>query len=107
MHEFTALTAIPAASTRLVTLGIDFCDSTQNIQFDLIASGRPIRMTLRPPVGELIRPVTCTEGYFINEQGKDELTFLFLKNSKIILVHRKITRDERTQLHVINPTRCN
>ena len=79
MHEFTALTAIPAGSTRLVTLGIDFCDSTQNIQFDLIASGRPIRMTLRPPVGELIRPVTCTEGYFINEQGKDEQTFLLKK----------------------------
>lgn len=70
MHEFAALASIPAGSTRLVTLGIDFGDSTQNVSCDLVASGRPIKINFRPSVGELIRPVTCTEGYFINQQGK-------------------------------------
>ena len=49
MHEFPALALLPAGSTRLVTLGIDFGDSTQNVGFDLLASGRPIRINLRPP----------------------------------------------------------
>ena len=69
MHEFTALTSLPVGATRLVTVGIDFGDSTQNVSCDLVASGRPIKINFRPPVGELIRPVTCTEGVFINEQG--------------------------------------
>ena len=69
MHEFSTLASLPAGSTRLVTLGIDFGDSTQNVSFDLIASGRPIKINLRPSVGELIRPITCSEGHFMNEQG--------------------------------------
>ncbi|KAK4023361.1 hypothetical protein OUZ56_008777 [Daphnia magna] len=70
MHEFTTLASLPAGATRLVTLGIDFGDSTQTVSCDLVASGRPIRINFRPSVGELIRPVTCSEGVFINEQGK-------------------------------------
>ena len=69
MHEFTTLASIPAGATRLVTIGIDFGDSTQNVGCDLVASGRPIKLNFRPSVGELIRPVTCTEGVFINHQG--------------------------------------
>ena len=69
MHDFSSIAALPAGSTRLVTLGIDFGDSTQNISFDLVASGRPIKVNLRPSVGELLRPVGCTEGFFMNEQG--------------------------------------
>lgn len=52
-----------------MTIGIDFGDSTQNINFDLVASGKIVRVGLRPPVGELVRPVTCTEGFFANEQS--------------------------------------
>lgn len=69
MHEFTSLPSLPAGATRLVTIGIDFGDSTQNVSCDLVASGRPIKINFRPSVGELIRPVTCTEGFFINQQG--------------------------------------
>nr|CAH0100612.1 unnamed protein product [Daphnia galeata] len=70
MHEFTTLASLPVGATRLVTIGIDFGDSTQNVSCDLVASGKPIKINFRPSVGELIRPVTCTEGVFINEQGK-------------------------------------
>merc|ERR1740128_1279959 len=70
MHEFAAIVSLPVASTTLVTLGVDFGDSTQNISFDIVASGRPVKINLRPSVGELLRPVVCTEGHFMNEQGK-------------------------------------
>ena len=69
MHEFTTLASLPVGATRLVTIGIDFGDSTQNVSCDLVASGKAIKINFRPSVGELIRPVTCTEGVFINEQG--------------------------------------
>ena len=69
MHDFSAIASLPAGGTRLVTIGIDFGDSTQNINFDLVASGKIVRVGLRPPVGELVRPVTCTEGFFANEQS--------------------------------------
>lgn len=84
MHEFTALTSIPAGSTRLVTLGIDFGDSTQNVSCDLVASGRPIKINFRPSVGELIRPVTCTEGFFINQQGVYTEQFCSLNSAEYI-----------------------
>ena len=70
MHEFSALTSLPVGTTRLVTIGIDFADSTQNVHFDLIASGRPIKINIRPPIGEMVRAITCSEGHFINEQSK-------------------------------------
>jgi len=76
MHEFSSIAALAAGSTRLVTLGIDFGDSTQNVSFDLIASGRPIKINLRPSVGELIRPVACSEGFFMNEQGNVQIVSL-------------------------------
>jgi len=70
IHEFSAIASLPAGSTKLVTLGVDFGDSTQNISFDIVASGRLVKVELRPTVGELVRPVVCTEGHFMNEQGK-------------------------------------
>lgn len=70
LHEFSPLPLLPAGSTRLATVGVDFGDSTQNVSFDLMASGRPVRVGLRPSVGELIRPVSFSEGFFLNEQGK-------------------------------------
>merc|ERR1740128_438479 len=70
IHEFSAIASLPVGSTKQVTLGVDYGDSTQSISFDIVASGRPVKINLRPSVGELIRPVDCTEGYFMNEQGK-------------------------------------
>ena len=69
IHEFSAIASLPVGSTKQVTLGVDYGDSTQSISFDIVASGRPVKINLRPSVGELIRPVDCTEGYFMNEQG--------------------------------------
>lgn len=71
MHEFSTIASIPAGSERLVTLGIDFGDSTQNVSCDLVAGGRLIKLNFRPSVGELMRPVVCTEGFFINQQGTE------------------------------------
>jgi hypothetical protein len=82
MHEFTTLASLPVGATRLVTVGIDFGDSTQNVSCDLVASGRPIKINFRPSVGELIRPVTCTEGVFINEQGIFEIIGNMSKQDK-------------------------
>ena len=69
MHDFPGLASLPAGATRLVSLGVDFGDSTQGVQFDLMAGGRPVRVALRPPLGELIRPVVCSETHFLDQQG--------------------------------------
>ena len=91
MHEFSPLTSIPAGCERLVTLGIDFGDSTQNVSCDLVASGRPIKLNFRPSVGELVRPVTCTEGYFINQQGEmtKEIELEFIQLIGLFLFEQK------------------
>lgn len=70
IHQFPTLALLPAGSTQLVTIGIGFGDSTQSINFDVITSIRPIRVCLRPSVGELVRPVTCGEALFLEEQGE-------------------------------------
>ena len=82
IHEFSAIASLPAGSTKLVTLGVDFGDSTQNISFDIVASGRLVKVELRPTVGELVRPVVCTEGHFMNEQG---FSFLALPSSIVTI----------------------
>lgn len=78
LHEFAPISQLSPNSTLIGTLGIDFADSTQPVSFDVIANGRANTITLRPPVGELIRAVTMPEHMFISEQSKYFLTYILM-----------------------------
>lgn len=76
MHEFSSVSRLLPGATTLATLGIDFSDSTQTVSFDMAASGRLVKVNIRPSVGEILRPVTCSEGFFINQSGKVQEHFI-------------------------------
>ncbi|GAB1298448.1 AP-3 complex subunit beta-1 [Apodemus speciosus] len=52
-----------------VSMGIDFCDSTQTASFQLCTKDDCFNVTLQPPVGELLSPVAMSEKDFKKEQG--------------------------------------
>ncbi|XP_025923531.1 AP-3 complex subunit beta-1 isoform X5 [Apteryx rowi] len=52
-----------------VSMGIDFCDSTQTASFQLCTRDDHFNVNIQPPVGELLLPVTMSEKDFKKEQG--------------------------------------
>ncbi|KAK2538844.1 Ap3b1 [Columba guinea] len=58
----------PAGSIT-VSMGIDFCDSTQMASFQLCTKDDCFDVNIQPPVGELLLPVTMSEKDFKKEQG--------------------------------------
>lgn len=51
-------------------LGIDFNDSTHAVELEITTSAGKSRVTLKPPVGELVRSVQIGEAYFKEERTK-------------------------------------
>jgi hypothetical protein len=64
---------LEAGKSRLVTLGIDFNDTTQGAKMEILwateVEPKKQTVTIKAPIGELIRPVTMSESLFIAEQG--------------------------------------
>uniref|UniRef100_A0A452TD76 AP-3 complex subunit beta-1 n=1 Tax=Ursus maritimus TaxID=29073 RepID=A0A452TD76_URSMA len=52
-----------------VSMGIDFCDSTQTASFQLCTKDDCFNVNIQPPVGELLLPVAMSEKDFKKEQG--------------------------------------
>jgi AP-3 complex subunit beta len=71
MHDFATISVLPVNATLPGTIGVDFNDSTQPVSFT-IAFGEVQcnRITIKSPVGELIRAVTMPEPLFISEQSE-------------------------------------
>ena len=74
VHDFEEIEALEPGKEVLVTLGIDFNDTTQGAKMDIMwgTESEPMRkqnVTIRAPVGELIRAVSMSEALFITEQG--------------------------------------
>ncbi|KFP30695.1 AP-3 complex subunit beta-1, partial [Colius striatus] len=69
MHDFNPIECLEPAGSITVPMGIDFCDSTQMASFQLCTKDGRFNVTIQPPVGELLLPVTMSEKDFKKEQG--------------------------------------
>ncbi|KAM6328028.1 LOW QUALITY PROTEIN: AP-3 complex subunit beta-1 [Alca torda] len=69
MHEFNPIGCLEPAGSITVSMGIDFCDSTQTASFQLCTKDDHFNVNIQPPVGELLLPVTMSEKDFKKEQG--------------------------------------
>uniref|UniRef100_A0A8B9G0C7 Adaptor related protein complex 3 subunit beta 1 n=1 Tax=Amazona collaria TaxID=241587 RepID=A0A8B9G0C7_9PSIT len=69
MHEFSPIECLEPAGSITVSVGIDFCDSTQIASFQLCTKDDCFSVSIQPPVGELLLPVTMSEKDFKKEQA--------------------------------------
>lgn len=70
MHVFHPIDSLEPEGSITVSVGIDFCDSTQTASFQLCTKDDCFNVTLQPPVGELLSPVAMSEKDFKKEQGE-------------------------------------
>ncbi|NXG62968.1 AP3B1 protein, partial [Hemiprocne comata] len=69
MLEFNPIECLEPAGSVTVSMGVDFCDSTQMASFQLCTKDDHFNVNIQPPVGELLLPVTMSEKDFKKEQG--------------------------------------
>ncbi|XP_078071089.1 AP-3 complex subunit beta-1 isoform X2 [Mustelus asterias] len=70
MHDFYEIECLEPGTSKTVSMGVDFCDSTQAANFQLCTFNDHFSVSVQPPVGELLLPVTTSEKDFKKEQGK-------------------------------------
>lgn len=69
MHVFHPVESLEPEGSITVSMGIDFCDSTQTASFQLCTKDDCFNVNIQPPVGELLLPVAISEKDFKKEQG--------------------------------------
>ncbi|NXJ16486.1 AP3B1 protein, partial [Odontophorus gujanensis] len=69
MHEFNPIECLEPERSVTVSMGIDFCDSTQTASFQICTKDDHFNVNIQPRVGELLLPVTMSEKDFKKEQG--------------------------------------
>ncbi|OCU02424.1 hypothetical protein XELAEV_18008187mg [Xenopus laevis] len=70
MHAFNQIDYLEPEGSITVSMGIDFCDSTQTASFQLCTKEDQFSVGIQPPPGELLLPVSLSEADFKKEQGK-------------------------------------
>ncbi len=70
MHEFPPISSLAPQGNVMGILGIDFNDSSQNINFEIKSNAGTSKVNLKPPIGELVRSVTMPESMFRDERNK-------------------------------------
>ncbi|XP_044765824.1 AP-3 complex subunit beta-1 isoform X2 [Coccinella septempunctata] len=70
IYDFASIPCIPPNCNLPATLGIDFNDSAQPANFEIVSSLGNFNVTVRPFIGELLRPVTMSQEIFLQEQSK-------------------------------------
>ncbi|XP_054288038.1 AP-3 complex subunit beta-2 [Macrosteles quadrilineatus] len=71
VHDFAPVASLSPNCAAQGTLGVAWNDSTQPVTLELAwEQGGSARLTLKPHVGELLRPVTMPVTLFTSEQGK-------------------------------------
>ncbi|XP_053611304.1 AP-3 complex subunit beta-2 isoform X2 [Plodia interpunctella] len=70
MHDFAALSALAPGARAAVTLGVDFADTIQPIDFTIASSLGEVPVSITPPVGELLRAVSMPESRWNTEHNK-------------------------------------
>uniref|UniRef100_A0A8C6EQM5 AP-3 complex subunit beta n=1 Tax=Marmota marmota marmota TaxID=9994 RepID=A0A8C6EQM5_MARMA len=69
MHVFHPIDSLEPEGSITVSMGIDFCDSTQTASFQLCTKDDCFNVSIQPPIGELLLPVTMSEKDFKKEQA--------------------------------------
>ncbi|XP_071993980.1 AP-3 complex subunit beta-1 isoform X2 [Engystomops pustulosus] len=70
MHLFSPIDSLEPEGSITVSMGIDFCDSTQTASFQLCTKNDKFSVGIQPTPGELLLPVTMSETDFKKEQAK-------------------------------------
>lgn len=70
MHEFAQISQLMPKQTLMGILGIDFNDSSQAANFEIKSSGGTSKVTIKAPMGELMRSVTLSETMFKEQRNK-------------------------------------
>ncbi|EGI65728.1 AP-3 complex subunit beta-2 [Acromyrmex echinatior] len=74
IHDFTQISSLDVNATLASTLGVNFNDSTQpanfNIDFTINDEKYSCPVSIKPPIGEIIRSVTLPESMFNAEKAK-------------------------------------
>lgn len=70
MREFSPIPAIGPKASLTTNIGIDFIDSCQTVSFDISTSVGSARVSLKAPVGELMRAIAISEQLFKSERNK-------------------------------------
>ncbi|XP_018412769.1 PREDICTED: AP-3 complex subunit beta-1 [Nanorana parkeri] len=70
MHIFNPIDSLEPEGSITVSMGIDFCDSTQTASFQLCTKEDQFAVGIQPPAGELLLPVTMSETDYKKEQAK-------------------------------------
>lgn len=71
LHDFAPISSLGVGCSVIGTLGVDFADSTQPVNFDIvIESAGTHKVSFQAPVGEILRAVTMPEDLFVSQQGK-------------------------------------
>lgn len=70
VHDFACLSKLPPNCSLPATLGIDFNDSTHPANFEIVSSLGNFNVSIKPTIGELLRPVKMPEGLFIEKQAR-------------------------------------
>uniref|UniRef100_A0A146LRT5 AP-3 complex subunit beta n=1 Tax=Lygus hesperus TaxID=30085 RepID=A0A146LRT5_LYGHE len=70
LHEFAPIACLPQHGSVIGSIGVDWNDSTQPFNFDINWREGSASVTLKAPVGELVRAVKVSHTMFIEEQGK-------------------------------------
>ncbi|CAH2087274.1 unnamed protein product [Euphydryas editha] len=68
IHEFAVIPRLGGGASMTGTLGVDFADSIQPIEFTIISSLGEVSASITPPVGELMRAVTMSQTRWDQEQ---------------------------------------
>nr|XP_025038413.1 AP-3 complex subunit beta-1 isoform X2 [Pelodiscus sinensis] len=90
MHMFNPIEFLEPGESITVSMGIDFCDSTQTASFQLCTKEDHFNVNIQPSVGELLLPVTMSEKDFMTEQGK--LTGMNETSATITVAPKNSTR---------------
>ncbi|CAH1404204.1 unnamed protein product [Nezara viridula] len=70
MYEFAPVNTIPPHGSAIGTIGLDLNDSTQPAQFEISWSQGSASITLKVPIGELVRAISMPQQLFMEEQNK-------------------------------------
>ncbi|KAK4872253.1 hypothetical protein RN001_016377 [Aquatica leii] len=70
VHEFMVISILSSNTSLAGSLGVDFNDSTNPANLEIVSSLGVGNVCIKPSVGELLRPVTMPEDVFLTEQSK-------------------------------------
>lgn len=70
IHEFSPIPVLSPSGSVTATLGVEFADSIQPIEFTIISSSGEVSVSITPPVGELLRAVTMSPSRWDAEHKK-------------------------------------